>query len=65
MNNQFRDRFCSGNTYNYALKSDFDFALGCIDQHVDKQETEQRIKDFKQSFIENFVPGSSFLSVSY
>ncbi|WP_221418046.1 hypothetical protein, partial [Fulvivirga kasyanovii] len=61
-------RFCSSDTYHFALKEDFQFALSCVDFYW-TEDTEDELKQRKQNFNTNFLDkyeyGASFLTVSY
>jgi hypothetical protein len=67
MNTAFWKRFCSSDTYCYALEEDFNFAFSCIEKRDDEtlEDAQEVIDNFKQNFLDNFELGSSFMVVSY
>ncbi|MDC8003213.1 hypothetical protein POV27_04080 [Aureisphaera galaxeae] len=68
MNGKFYQKFCKGNQHMFAHKSDFDYALTCVDHYWEgdsKERVRQRKEEFKKYFVDNFESGASFMFVSY
>ncbi|PIF33204.1 hypothetical protein CLU81_3784 [Flavobacterium sp. 9] len=68
MNNLFWTRFSSDDIHNFTKKEDFEHAFKCVDFYWDsdtQDDVEQRIKMFKENFVDKYEPNKSWLSLSY
>ncbi|SFU66983.1 hypothetical protein SAMN05216480_11283 [Pustulibacterium marinum] len=68
MNENLWKRFCNNDIYEYALKSDFEYANKCVSRkkpYEPKADFELRKESFKKEFLDNYENGTSFMSVSY
>jgi len=68
VNAHFAERFYHDTLYRFALHEDFEYAYNCIDYYWDSDTAEDvlvRKKEFKETFIDTFAAGASYLHVSY